>query len=325
MNKYFLFFTGVILLLGNLFLPNVAFATTEEPNASRLDKIVAVVNSDVITQSELTQRMAIAKAQLAKANEPISDESKLRSKVLDSLIDRALELQLAKRNKIVISDEEFSRAIESIAKSNHMTLAKMKEAMAKEGVSFDTFSKELREELLFNRLYQQAFGRQIVVSDKEIDEIMQHPTKLDPNLQEYHVVDILIPIPDKASHAQVQKLKDKAMQTLDKLHAGADLDTIIKADASIKRDDLGWRRLTGLPTTFASEVIKIQVGSVAGPIEAPNGYHLLKLAAVRGGENNKIKFTREQAQELAFRKKIQERTVPWLKEVRAGAYIKIMD
>ncbi|MCL5261615.1 MAG: SurA N-terminal domain-containing protein [Gammaproteobacteria bacterium] len=313
MNKCFLFFTGIVLLLGNFFLSSVSFAAAEEPDASHLDKIVAVVNSDVITQSELQQRMAIIKAQLAKANEPISDESKLRSKVLDSLIDRALELQLAKRNKIVVSDEDLAHAIESVAKSNHMTLAKMKEAMAKEGVSFDAFSKELREEILFNRLYQQAFGRQIVVSDKEIDEIIQHPTKLDPNLQEYHVVDILIPT------------SDKAVQILDKLRAGTDLDTIMKADASIKRDDLGWRRLGGLPTIFAAEVIKIQVGNVAGPVEAPNGYHLLKLEAVRGGENNKVKFTREQAQELAFRKKIQEKTIPWLKEVRAGAYIKIMD
>ncbi len=312
-------FSG-LLFLGLFFIQPMVKA-----EVARLDRIVATVNTEVITEKELDKRIALMKRQFGE-NAPAN----LRQKALDDLIDISLQLQLAKRNGIKISDKELDAVVANIAKSHDITVAKLKEVLPEqEGMSFAEFRNQLREQGLLSRVQQQALSGELMVSEKDIAAILRNPPRESAMPVQYHVIDVLFGIKEDATEKQKSDISNEAQKVAVKLrNKDSDVEAIVKEiqgnlGEGVKSEDLGWRRINEFPDLFAKEVAKMQVNQVVGPIQAPNGLHLLKLLAINGSSSASGKLTKDQAGEIAYRRKLAEKLGPWLKELREPAYIKI--
>ncbi|CAL7960793.1 peptidyl-prolyl cis-trans isomerase SurA [Gammaproteobacteria bacterium] len=299
---------------------------------AHLDKIVAVVNGDVITQSELDKRITLISRQLAgnDAAAAALKASALRKQALDSLIDSLLQMQLAQRVGMQISNAEIDNVISNIAKNNHLTVEQLQKSLQEhEGLSVKEYREQIREQLLIGRVQQQYLGKDIIVSDKEVEKALLNPPKISNAPSQYHVADILIVLPENASLGQIKVATDIATKMAVKLKQGADIERTVKeystAEQQVQNTDLGVRKIDELPALFAKEVAKMQVGQLTDPIKAPNGLHLLKLLEAQGMQAQVAKFTKERAQEFVFHQKLEERLKPWLKELHEAAYVKIID
>ncbi len=299
-----------------------------EAEPAHLNKIVAVVNKDVITQHELDRRLALMKRQMASDN-ALEGMVSLRQRTLDDLIDISLQLQLAKRTGIQITDKELNVVIANIAKSHNITLEKLKEVLPEqEGMSFTEFRNQLREQGIMAKLQQRELGRELSVDDKDIKAVLLNPPKIANTPPLYHVVDILFEV-EEGAQDRVDAVKNVAKKTLAVLQSNSDIEAVIKESQNslkenIKSEDLGWRKINELPELFAQEVAKMKENQTVGPIQAPNGIHLLKLLAIRGSSVAAMKITKDQAADIAYRRKLADKLTPWLKELRETAYIKII-
>ena len=315
--------SAVLFSVGFLWLSciQMSYASAMENGA---DKIVAVVNNDVITQGELDHKIAAFKAQLTHANMAIPSETDLRKQILDNMIYTSLQLQLAQKDGINVADAEVDEAIANISKNNKMTIAELKKSVEQEtGSSYEAFRQEIRNEMMLNRVEQQAFGRDIVVSDQEVDAALKHPPIDNEAPQLWQITDVLVAA--NAGSVLGQKEKDEAASIITALRQGADVQHAVTAqneNKNIQINDLGWRKLTDMPDLFVSAIKGAKAKDVVGPIIAPNGIHVIIVNAIRG--ENLGKLTKDQARDLVYRKKMQEHLKSWLKELRAKAYIQIM-
>lgn len=304
----------------------IALAAPAKPAPQVSDKIVAVVNSEVITQSELNDHIAMMKQQFVQSGQPVPADAELRSKMLNNLIDTTLQLQLAKKNNLKVTDADIDNAIKMIAAGNHMSVPQFKQALAKSGMNEKVFRTQLQEQITLERMQGMLFGREINVSDAEIAAVLSNPPKPATTVSGYHVLDVLIPLPDHATAQQTTAAEKEAQTLYEKLPTVSDVAKFISNKTvngqAITSNDLGWRRLTDMPELFAAEVVKLSVGNVSRPIQAPNGFHVLKLLATQGG-SQQVKLTKSQAEQIVFHRKMSEKINNWVKELRAAAYVKI--
>jgi peptidyl-prolyl cis-trans isomerase SurA len=312
-------FLSFLLMAVNVF---AATTNTAASSSASIDKIVVIVNEDVIMQSEVNQAMAAAKKQLMATNTPLPADSDLRKQVIDNLINLSLERQMINRANITISDSELNDAIENIAKSNNMNLADFKTAVEQSGMSFAQYRKQIREQMQLNRLQQAAAGQNIIVSDQEVEDFMYKYKSVPDQNAVFHIEDILVPVSSAPTPDELQKAKQKAQQIMQQLKKGADFRQIAAAESggatALQGGDLGWRRLPEMPTIFAEAVRSLHKGDVAGPLQAPNGFHIIKLVDVKGGAQQ---LTETQVRELIYRRKLEEQVQNWLKQARDAAYI----
>lgn len=291
-----------------------AFLTLQLPasaatNVTNLDRIIAVVNTDVITDSQLNNEIAQAQKQMQHNNTPMPPESELRKKILDHLVDKSLQMQLVKQKNIKVADEEVNKAIENIAKQNHLTLEQLKPALESSGLNYSEFRHRIQEQILLQRLQQQeVVAKTVTVNDEEVNEFLRKNQGKMQNYSAFHVVDLIA-----ANETQAQ-------QVAKSLQKSTDTEQITK-ETGAQNNDLGWRTLPEFPAIFSSQVVGMHVGDVSKPIKAPNGYHVLKLVDAKG---DKIKLTKKDAQNLVFQTKANDAVKKWLAEIRKNSYVQIM-
>lgn len=300
----------IILLLVIPF--SVAFADTVQP----LDKIVAVINSDVITQSALDRQMNMARQQMQSAGAPLPDAAKFRSQVLDDLIDQKLLLLLAQRNNLVASDAQVNKAVSDIAARNHMTLDQLQAALVKQGTTYKAFRDQIRDQMSMQSVQAHALGPVLAVSQQDVNNYLkQHPDTTDL----YHVQDILIPIPATTpTSEQIAQAKQQATALLTQLQQNSSQSL----PSGVQNNDLAWRSAKDLPDIFLKPIQGMKTGDIVGPIQAPNGFHLLKLV---GTKSNGQPLTSDQARQIVYQQKLQANLKPFLAKMRATAYVKVMD
>ncbi len=272
MQKKMRFFLILLLIL-----PMICFAES-------LDKVVAVVNDDVITASELATQMKVLKQQIIAKNMQIPSDAVLRKQVLQHLIDVDLQLQLAKNNNITIDSTELDETIAKIAADNNITLTQMREELAKQGLSWESYRENLRKEMLISRIQQRSVSKDVVVSAQQVNDFLKTSLQTEKTQQLFHIQNIVIPLPEAPTTAQLNKARTKANALLNKIKHGSDFNQLAIAESSgeyaLEGGDLGERHLAELPDVFANQVISMKVGEVAGPIRTGNGYQLIKLVSV---------------------------------------------
>ncbi|KTD52534.1 peptidyl-prolyl cis-trans isomerase D [Legionella quinlivanii] len=258
--------------------------------AEPLDRVVAVVNDGVITSSELNQQVSILKKQYEAKNMQVPSDKVLRKQVLQHLIDVDLQLQLAKQNDISIDNSELNEAISKIAETNHISLTDLREAVENQGLSWNNYRENIRKEILLGRLQQKAVGRDLNITNQQVEDFLKTSYQQDKSQLTYHLQNIVIPLPEEPTTDQLKSAEKKARDLLKKLRQGADFSQIAIAESSgefaLEGGDLGERHLAELPDVFVSEVTKMKAGQIAGPIRTGNGYQLIKLTAI-GGDNGK--------------------------------------
>lgn len=263
-----------------MLLPILATAESTQP----LDKVVAVVNDDVITESELAEQTDVLRQQLVAKNMQLPSEAVLRKQVLQHLIDVDLQLQLAKNNNITIDSTELDESIARIATENKLSLTELREELAKQGLSWESYRDNVRKEMLIARIQQRSVGKDVIVSSQQVSDYLKTFQNNEKTQQLFHVENIVIPVPEEPTTEQLSKAREKARMLLTKLKHGDDFNRLAIAESSgeyaLEGGDLGERHLAELPEVFANEVLRMKVGDVAGPIRTGNGFQLIKLVSV---------------------------------------------
>lgn len=289
--------------------------------AETLDKIVAVVNNDVITQQEVQDKIALIKRQAAAAHQNLPADAELKQQVLEQLINRELQMQVAKKAKIEVTDADLNVAIQNIAMRNHVSLEQMKASLSKDGITFEDFRKQIHDEMLLGKIERQAVNPNVSVTDEEIAAFLKSGDVNEAN-KEYHILDIVVPVADKPTPQELQEARNLAADTAKKLRTNADIAVVIHAN-NVQQQDLDWRPLQALPAIFIAPVSKMKSGEISSPIQAPNGFHIIKLLGVRSAPHQKGAMTADQAREILYHRKLDENLKAWLQELRKQSYIKM--
>jgi peptidyl-prolyl cis-trans isomerase SurA len=279
-------------LAGLLFsLTFAAAAAAPEP----LDRIIAVVNENVILQSELEQEIRVAESNMHDHGITPPPVATIRGQVLERLILMRLQTERAKDAGIKIDDRELNDVVTKIAEQNKLTVPQFAAQVKSEGMEFTALREEIREQVLANRVRQKEVDSRIVVTDQDIDQFLAANGADDQT--EYRLAHILVAIPDAASSDVREKARAKADDLLKKLKGGADFAQVAVASSdspqALQGGDLGWRKNGELPTVFASVVPKLAVGDLSPVIEASNGYNIIKLVEKRdAGQRQTVDETR---------------------------------
>ena len=259
--------------------------------AQSLDHVVAVVNNSVITASELTEQVEVLRQQLTAQRVELPSDAVLRKQVLQHLIDVDLEVQMAKQHDIKVEDDELNDAVAKIAANNHLTIQELKNALKEQGLEWKAYLNNIRKEMTIARLQQQAVGKDIVVTNEQVEDYIKTAPLQDKAQIIYHLQNIVIPLPEEPTPEDLKKANEKARMLLDKIQKGEDFSRLAVAESSgefaLEGGDLGDRHLAELPELFAKKVVNMQEGQVVGPLRAGNGYHLIKLVSVQGNNNGK--------------------------------------
>ena len=312
----FLFAFFIAVSVGGVFARS-HLPTPNVTHVQSLDRILAVVNGEVITQNQFNHALHAARQQFAQNNIPMPNAKKFKQEVLQQLINQKLQLQLAKRNNVTVSDEQINAAIGHIAAQNHATVSQLKAKIAEQHIPYKVFRNQIRKQLTITKLQQEALSSSVTINKTEIAAYRKrHQAQISP--QQYQIATVLIPLPGSATKAQIIHAKEKALLVMKQLHAGFSFNKAMQAHPGSL--NLGWRPLSQVPQIFVAQVLKLKTGEIAGPIKAPNGFHIIKLQGIRETGSG---ISDNQIQQIIFRQKFEKALQKWLQTLRKSAYIHI--
>ena len=279
-----------LALLGGILLTGPASAVQD------LDRIVAVINDDVIMRSELDVKVRSVTSQMEEQNIPLPPADILHKQVLDRLIMTRLQIQMAQNTGIRVDDETLNRTISNIARENELNLNQFREILEQDGYGYESFRREIRDEILISRLQQRQVDNRVIVTDREIDNYLSNQEHQGETDIEFHIAHILVAIPEGASTRQVTRARETAEKALGELQAGADFGsmaaTYSDGQQALDGGDLGWRKAGQVPTLFADFISDMEVGGLSDIIKSPSGYHIIKLLDKRSSEQVVVTQTR---------------------------------
>lgn len=258
---------------------------TEQP-IQNLDKVVAVVNDDVITERELQKRIGFLKIEASHALMP--PENILRNQVLNVMIDQLIALQAATRAGVDVDSEEVNQAIDSLLKRNHLSKTMLEKLLYEQNLNMHDYHAMVRNELVIQQFLQREVGSRITIPKEEVDKYL-HSLAYDHNhITEYLLSDILISLPDIPSSDAVQSANEKAQTVLKKLEQGVAFKELAigysDAPNALQGGDMGWRHIEEIPSVFGEKIETMRPGEYIGPIKTANGLHILKLEQVKGAK-----------------------------------------
>ncbi|MCB1828033.1 MAG: SurA N-terminal domain-containing protein [Coxiellaceae bacterium] len=285
----------------------------ETPAEEPMDRIAAIVNNQIITESTLNDEVNIAKNQLINAHQSVPEDKVLQKTVLDGLINNMLQIEIAKKSDIDVDIDELNDMLNHIATQNNMSLERLRQEIEAEGMQYSKFREQIKRQLLIQKIQQAAVGPRIMITDKEVDEFIAHANSSLQANTEYHIADILIALPESPTTEQVQKAEQEAKAIIAKIDDGTAFETVAT-------DDMGWRKYAELPAIFSDELKKMKPGDVHGPLRAPNGLHIIKLIAVKLDEE---KASKKQIKNMIYQRKFGEQLSIWIRQLREQSRITI--
>jgi peptidyl-prolyl cis-trans isomerase SurA len=261
-----------------------------------VDRIVAVVNKEVITYSELNEAVGMAERQMRRQGTPSPERAVLERQMLERLILDKAQLQLARETGIRIDELQLDRAVERIAQTNNMTLADFRRALEADGIVFDSWRNDVRTQMMMARLREREVENRVQVTDSEVDLFLDQQ-KTHPDGAEYNLAHILVRIPEQASPERIRQARERAEQALAEAKGGAPFARVAAsfsdAPDALQGGALGWRSHERLPELFAEVLSQMKPGDVNGPLRSPAGFHLVQLIDVRGaGTQAPVRQTR---------------------------------
>jgi len=243
-----------------------------------VDRIVAVVEDNVILQSELNDALAAIQQQYASQPGQLPPIDVLRRQVLDRLILMKLQLQRADDQGVRVSDADVDQAVQAVAAQNKMTADQLRAAVQQSGLSYGAYRQQLHDQLVVQKLHQAVVRDSVTVTESEINNLLNSPNY---KAGEVHLAHIQISIPAGASAADIQAAQSKAEQAIAAIKGGMSFKAaaIRFSDAPDALDggDLGWRRLDEVPPAFVDTINGLKPGEVSGILHGPTGFHIMQL------------------------------------------------
>lgn len=267
-----------------------AAATAVAPQP--VDRIVAVVNSEAITASELALRMKVAERQLRAQNIEAPPTDVLEKQVLERMIVDRAQLQAARDAGIRVDNAQVDQALGSIAQENRLTVAQLRERVERDGTSFERFREDVREEIIRRRLREREIDSRVQVSDADVDAFLASQPKGAKPAAELQVAQILLAVPEGATAEQIERQRLRGEELIRQIQRGNDFGRLAAAfsDApeAMSGGSLGWRPPDRLPQLFVDAVAKLNPGQVAPLLRSPAGFHVVKLVDRRSAGTSAI-------------------------------------
>lgn len=275
-------------LLSLVFIGLAAFALAE--SVTTVDRIVAVVNKNVITEQQLNMRVDSVRQSLAAQDIAPPDGAILRQQVLDQMITEETLVQFARSHNITVSNSDVDQALDRLAQNNKTDVPGLRAELKRQGLSFEPFYEDIRRELLFARLKESQVAARVTVSDSEIEQVLKN--SLYANNMEYHLANIMIELPERSDATQIEQLTKKAQQALDELNAGKAFGSVAASFSdganAMKGGDLGWRLAIGLGSDFVSMLNGLKPGEHTGIIRMQRGLFIFQLIDKRSQQDKKL-------------------------------------
>ena len=277
------------LLVPLLAVPGALLPLAAEPQrVVELDRIVAIVNDDVIVRSELTARMEEIRDRLERSGTPVPAEHLLAPRVLERLVMDRIQLQLAAESGIRVDDDQINRSVADIAARNGLSLEEFRMLLEQDGYDFAGFRDEIRDELLVSQVRRRFVTDRVTVSSRDVEDHLATVERQEGGRHEYRLSHILISVPDGASPEEVAASRDRARELVEELRNGLDFAEAALAHSdgqqALQGGDLGWRRASEVPTLFAEIVPDLSPGEISEPIRSSSGFHVIRLTERRSAE-----------------------------------------
>jgi peptidyl-prolyl cis-trans isomerase SurA len=269
------FFSAVVLAVAACAASTLAGAQILP--AEPIDRIIAVVDQDVILQSELDDAVANVQAQYARNPERLPPHDALQRQVLQRLIMQKLELQRADDTGVKVSDADVDQTLGQIAAQNHLGLAQLRGAIEQQGMDYDHFRNQVRDQVVIDRLRQRVVQSRVQVTDAEVDNLLKNG---DLKSGELHLGHILVAVPDGATPDVIDQARKKAEDVKQQIDGGMDFTAAAirysDAENALDGGDLGWRNDSELPPAFVQMANDMKDGEVSAPLRGPNGFHIIE-------------------------------------------------
>ncbi|MCU0896345.1 MAG: peptidylprolyl isomerase [Burkholderiales bacterium] len=251
-----------------------------------VDRIVAVVNNEVITQKELDDRIRLVTLQLQAQKVPPPPRDVLEKQVLERMIIDRAQLQFARETGVRVDDLTLDRTIARIAEQNRMSPGDFRRALERDGVSYAKFREDIRNELVLSRLREREVDSRIQVGDAEIDSFLEEQKASPTGNVEYNLRHVLVRVPEQATPEQLERFAARAREARRQILAGTDFGQVAAsfsdAPDALQGGSLGWRQRDRLPELFADAVEKLKPGEVTPVLRSPAGFHVIRVDDVRG-------------------------------------------
>ncbi|MEE9574523.1 MAG: peptidylprolyl isomerase, partial [Gammaproteobacteria bacterium] len=273
-----------------------------------LDRIVAVVENDIIMQSELDIQLRTVVGRMKEQGVKLPSSSVLENQVLERMILTKIQLQRAENTGIRVDDETLNRTISNIAAGNNVSLSQFKEILEKDGFNYEQFRENIRNEIIVSRLRQRQVDNRISITSKEIDNALMNEEFQGSTETEYLLQHILISLPEAPAPDEEEQARLVASKVLEDLKTGQNFatmaTTVSDGQRALEGGDLGWRKKNEIPTLFSDQIATMEKGDISDLIKSSSGFHIVKLADVRS--SNKHMITQTKARHILI--KINELT-----------------
>ncbi|MDP3871970.1 MAG: peptidylprolyl isomerase [Methyloversatilis sp.] len=282
--------TVLLLSLGVALAGTAQAQPAERPDIIELDRIVAVVNDEVITLHELRSRISETFAQMRSRNVTPPPAEEFERQQLERMILEKVQLQHAAETQLRVDDRLLDASLSRIAESNRMDVPQLRAAIEQDGMQWSRFREDIRKQIVMSRLRDREVESRVVVTEGEIANFIANPERKPDQNEEYNVSHILLRVPEGASPEQLIRLKARADAALEQIRKGEEFSRIAAsysdAQDAVNGGSLGWRSLDRLPSLFADAVPKMKLREVSDVMRSPAGFHLLLVVDKRGGSGS---------------------------------------
>ena len=268
------------------FLLSSFFSERMEAKIELIDRVIAVVDSGVIMESELNLRVQDIIGRLRSEGTELPPKELLEEQVLERLIIEEIQLQIGDSAGVKISDAELNRALSMLASQNSMNLEQFKESLDANNSSYSKLRDSVRKELIIQRVQRGKVGANIEISEQEIENFLNSEEGRSKLAEQYNVQQILLSLNSEAPESEVNSTKEKGADIISRYNKGESFEKLAATYSSdqnaLEGGSLGWRKATELPTLFSDVVTKMKVGEASELIRSGAGFHIIRLAEKRG-------------------------------------------
>ena len=268
------------------FLLSSFFSERMEAKIELIDRVIAVVDSGVIMESELNLRVQDIIGRLRSEGTELPPKELLEEQVLERLIIEEIQLQIGDSAGVKISDAELNRALSMLASQNSMNLEQFKESLDANNSSYSKLRDSVRKELIIQRVQRGKVGANIEISEQEIENFLNSEEGRSKLAEQYNVQQILLSLNSEAPESKVNLTKEKGADIIRRYNEGESFEKLAATYSSdqnaLEGGSLGWRKATELPTLFSDVVTKMKVGEASELIRSGAGFHIIRLAEKRG-------------------------------------------
>ena len=256
------------------------------PAVKDVDRIVAIINDDVITDTELERRLTQTKKQLALEKINIPPDRVLRKQLLERMIIERIQLQLAARLGIRVSKDDVDRAVKSIAARNKLDVEAFARTLKDQGFELSVFRSQLHDQVTIQKLLEREINNRVTVGEAEVNSFIENKEENNAADIEYKLSHIFMAIPESASPELIQAARDRAEQVYREVESSGDFEraavTYSQSPEALSGGQIGWRKAGQLPNLFVDALKTLEPGNFSGVLRGPNGFHILKLNNRRG-------------------------------------------